>query len=1173
MAINIYRRNGTVVHSLESFNVGSKLIRKLMGDDYVVLPFVSLDTIAFHIGDFVNIPLPYRSGNTIAYSYRRYEVMDNVRPTLDTNTATYRYDLKLEAEYMKWRNKICKYIPQTGGKELSFSLTASLATHLSVILTNLANLGYSHTVISVVNGAFSYSSVAYAGNIDNTVKANDAKAIQYDNVNIIDALTLIAKEYECEWWVEDNIIHFGKCQLDNTPVEFNVLDNISNVSGSDNGSTYITKLYCFGSQKNLPRSYKTVENPDLTKSAIVQKRLMLPESAEVSPENAALLSSHGYALNNDGSLTLTSQSSAEEAVEGTYVNDEVYPRTKLTVQSYTTVEQDVTEEGNDGTEFTTHYTYYRITPDSYAISSEMQLEGETMHIIFTSGTLNGMDFECQPNDHDGYYEVVGNENYGRFLPDTVLYPHVGDEFVLVNWDATKLSGTPLLKNASNELLTKAIEYLDKSKIDPTSYQCVEDTDEAQFVLRELGEQIRLSNRAYFDSARLSRITGMEINLDLVYDHPTYTVSEKADYVFQSHVENSETLTFNGQSISGSSYGGGGSVYLIKLNDQTRPTDSNAYSAKRANEEFLHRNTADTAQGKITFMQGFDSKATSSVDGLENEGTLVQKGDVTFGITSPTRENNPEINSANYNQGTAGWFLDNFGNMEVESLTVRSFLEVTELLINRLQAQEGDTIFTDNDQITGIQRVVENEGTQNESVSYILDLKEKWEGYFTAQQRGNIVKGIINTLAAEQAGVIDGDDPDYINVYETVSYSSTANPKELEYYERSGAGTEQSPYVYTLTEDTTMTSGKTYYKKTQGTDDGGNKYYTSWMQVVEDRNTEGSTLENNQIRVVLYGDNQVPAQKNFEPCINMTIGRWGCFLNPNEDGISQAEKQSREKRQRLFFISASDGRIMKLRGVNKPILEQGNYGMTFGTIPDFMWEWSEVAEKALPNRDYMFAQGVICQSIIQVMPDGSPIPKYVDCGLWVDGGAQGVTPTVGSGIYLSNEYNELTGDWEIHDVWAYGCKWRCLQHQPVVSGNVTTYYPPKWNSNYWQLVEGNTNYSIEFVSSRGLSFRRGAVDTDITAYFYFGNIDITSEINAYYFNWTRHEERNEDSQGNITYTEQDVTWNAQHQGMKSIHLSNNDMPAAWSTLNKAIFTLTVTVLDGNQTLNIQNQIIS
>ena len=590
-------------------------------------------------------------------------------------------------------------------------------------------------------------------------------------------------------------------------------------------------------------------------------------------------------------------------------------------------------------------------------------------------------------------------------------------------------------------------------------------------------------------------------------------------------------------------------------------------------KFLRKDIPDTAAGKITFQQGFDSQAPSTTSGLDNTGDLTNTGDVIVGKDSPTHDDNPVSKSKNFNSGTAGWYLDNFGNMELESLTVRSFLEVTELLINRLQAQEGDTIFTDNDQITGIQRVVENEGTQNESVSYILDLKEKWEGYFTAQQRGNIVKGIINTLAAEQAGVIDGDDPDYINVYEAVSYSSTANPKELEYYERSGAGTEQSPYVYTLTEDTTMTSGKTYYKKTQGTDDGGNKYYTSWMQVVEDRNTEGSTLGNNQIRVVLYGDIQVPAQKNFEPCINMTIGRWGCFLNPNEDGISQAEKQSREKRQRLFFISASDGRIMKLRGVNKPILEQGNYGMTFGTIPDFMWEWSEVAEKALPNRDYMFAQGVICQSIIQVMPDGSPIPKYVDCGLWVDGGAQGVTPTVGSGIYLSNEYNELTGDWEIHDVWAYGCKWRCLQHQPVVSGNVTTYYPPKWNSNYWQLVEGNTNYSIEFVSSRGLSFRRGAVDTDITAYFYFGNIDITSEINAYYFNWTRHEERNEDSQGNITYTEQDVTWNAQHQGMKSIHLSNNDMPAAWSTLNKAIFTLTVTVLDGNQTLNIQNQIIS
>lgn len=42
---------------------------------------------------------------------------------------------------------------------------------------------------------------------------------------------------------------------------------------------------------------------------------------------------------------------------------------------------------------------------------------------------------------------------------------------------------------------------------------------------------------------------------------------------------------------------------------------------------------------------------------------------------------------------------------------------------------------------------------------------------------------------------------------------TSNPHDEGLYERSGAGTTESPYVYTSTSDTTVDSGKTYYRKT------------------------------------------------------------------------------------------------------------------------------------------------------------------------------------------------------------------------------------------------------------------------------------------------------------------------------------------------------------------------
>lgn len=56
-----------------------------------------------------------------------------------------------------------------------------------------------------------------------------------------------------------------------------------------------------------------------------------------------------------------------------------------------------------------------------------------------------------------------------------------------------------------------------------------------------------------------------------------------------------------------------------------------------------------------------------------------------------------------------------------------------------------------------------------------------------------------------AGVTDGD------VYAPVS-NPKGNPALKNYYERSGAGTTESPYTYTLSTDTTVSNGKTYYIK-------------------------------------------------------------------------------------------------------------------------------------------------------------------------------------------------------------------------------------------------------------------------------------------------------------------------------------------------------------------------
>jgi len=442
-----------------------------------------------------------------------------------------------------------------------------------------------------------------------------------------------------------------------------------------------------------------------------------------------------------------------------------------------------------------------------------------------------------------------------------------------------------------------------------------------------------------------------------------------------------------------------------------------YSENIINEinDKLSRVIDDVCLGRITFQQGLDSI-----------------GNTIF---------HEDARSADYSSGLGGrgWRVDKLGNAEFESVRIRSFLEVIELLINRQQAQEGDTVFSDNDQIDRVDRVVdENDG----SVSYILSIKEKWDGYVTSQMYGNILKGVINTLAAKQSGVSDE------------------------------SGSSQG----------------------QGSDDGGNEFYTSWMHVVGTNATEPS-LGVNQIRVVLYGDSDVPSQKNFAPCELMVIARRGC-INYATPSSPQSVKDSIERRQRFFEISVTEGRVTKYTNVDRPVIQNGSYGVTIGELPDFVKRYaavSRVLAQVGEHTDWLYAQGIVVGNMIKIDREGNLEVNYVDCGAWVDG-SQIQEPTPRHGVYYYNTWNETAQQQETHDVWHNNAKWRCLQNQPVTVGGVTTYYEPSdANSEYWlKLEEGAMGDSPVYVYSNnendsvGLTYS-GMVD---------GNQTITSNVYAY-----------------------------------------------------------------------------
>lgn len=599
---------------------------ELMQSHYCKLSFKLYKPTYFLLGDFIDTP------------YGRFELIDLTKAK-DNDTIGYSYEIQFDAYYRKFKNKILKYRPNTGSQEATFSLTSKISTHVEVIMKSLAyyaKLDKSY----LYDPKFEGEGTDYTYVIDASVDANAAKLITYSNTSVLDAIANIAQTFECEWWFEGNILHFGTCENTNAIVDFRLNDNIVSMSSSQSQSTYANRVYAFGAARNLPSGYKNDADADITKDGVVEKRLMLPTSAECSDKNKQLLAENGFELKN-GYIQVGGLHE-DQYVEGVTTNDDIYPRNLIKTSNVTSYEKDVEDESTPEEGDYIKRTFYRVNSltivnddgektGDMAFRKAYILSGKNLHIVFQSGSLNGMDFECEFNpdgvseilkDDDGnpilkdgkeqinpksqVFEIVANEDYGRFLPDTTLHPKDGDTFVLYNWDSTKL-GETLVSAASNELLTDSIKNLKKSIIDPTTYTCTAEANysfnQGRGNLHGVGDRVNLYNKGYDDSYRSSRVIGYEFSLDIPFDGAKYYVGEKPSYSRLNAMESKiEELVYNGQSYLNGNGGSGRSIYIIKSYDSITPTDYNVFSAKAVDEQRLNKTKDDTVKGTITFQK-------------------------------------------------------------------------------------------------------------------------------------------------------------------------------------------------------------------------------------------------------------------------------------------------------------------------------------------------------------------------------------------------------------------------------------------------------------------------------------------------------------------------------------------------------------------------------------------
>lgn len=600
------KRNNKVFFTLEDFGEGSKLSYQLMDHHYIILKFTTATPIYFEIGDSVEIP-----------DFGYFELTSSYFPKHNDSDG-YDYEMQMDAYYMSWKNKLCKYRPQHGANETSFSLTTTVGVHMNVILGNLKALGLTY------NGKeFSVDYTTYNN------KAFDVQKrflIEYGSISILDALNAICSEdaLNCEWWIDGSIIYLGYCEMEGqTTFEQDV--NVLSMSYSESKSTYITRLYAFGSDRNIPKGYFTGADADVTTDGVATDYLMLPNK-EVDSDG--FYAKDGYLEN------VNVVKNDKQAIEGVVMFEEEYPKVESVVSSIKTY--DSTVDNEDGTKTT--QTFWQVTStDSFTNSfKESWIKSNlTLGIKFTSGALMGMEFDVSFKviDKVNYFEIVANDTYGRTLPDGVMCPKVGDKYFLFNWDATKITDTDLIPTAQLSLFDRAKQYYQKTMISNSNFTCTMDGNkfynDGTYDYHPLGEQVKLINDMFAQvdadgkHYRNSRIIGMEIPLDIPYDHPQYTVGEKAATSRLGKLEDKvDSIKVNGMQIGGTGSGNGGGVYVIGMNDTTPASDSNVYSARRSRMEFVSRLQDNTAKGTITWekVQKFFSGLHVGNSNNENGGS-------------------------------------------------------------------------------------------------------------------------------------------------------------------------------------------------------------------------------------------------------------------------------------------------------------------------------------------------------------------------------------------------------------------------------------------------------------------------------------------------------------------------------------------------------------------------
>ncbi len=367
--------------------VSSTYLEALMGDHQITLVFELNKYKEFTIGDYINYGgIPYTLGklpqvkklSTKLYQYNavfqhpKYEMLKVIYMLFD-NTST-----PLQGE---------------------FALTGTPEDFIDLLIANMNRISSGWSKGEVIEG--------------------DYKTLSFSNEDCLAVLSKIASEYDTEFHVMNKTVHLEKIttQRELTLEYGSTAYDIERTS--INREDVVTRLYPFGSDKNITSTYREGS-----------PRLLIPEPDTYIDS----LNVFAYGI-----------------IEKAKTFDDIYPRLSLLGSGV------VSSVGN-----TLSFSDTSIDFDV----NEFLLPGVPAKVHFLTGDCAGYSFEIASYKHVAkIFRLISNSQDEDFvLPTEELRPREGDKYVLLDIEMPE----EYRNAAEEELLTKAKEYLadnDTAKVD------------------------------------------------------------------------------------------------------------------------------------------------------------------------------------------------------------------------------------------------------------------------------------------------------------------------------------------------------------------------------------------------------------------------------------------------------------------------------------------------------------------------------------------------------------------------------------------------------------------------------------------------------------------------------------------------------------------------------------